>query len=48
MDGIGGVNILLRNEYKDEPYFTIVFNSMKSAEKMKKSLGGDFKHCLLV
>lgn len=44
-DGVGGVNILLRNDYNNDVYYTIVFNSQNSVEKVRKGLSKDLKHC---
>lgn len=44
-DGVGGVNILLRNDYGNDIYYTIVFNSQNSVEKVKKGLSKELKSC---
>lgn len=45
MDKIGGVNILLKNDFRDEQCYTVVFNNQGCIEKLKKTIGKDTKFC---
>ena len=46
MDQVGGVNILLRNDYRDEQCYTVVFNNRNCIEKLKSSIRKD-KYCFV-
>lgn len=45
MDKIGGVNILLKNDFRDEQCYTVLFNNKNCVEKLKKIISDDKNFC---